>query len=117
MTRVDWFALAFAGFTALLGLRKGLVGSALALGGVVAGALLGAQVAPYLLAGDDSPYTPLVALGGALLGAFALETVGLLIANRLRGLLTVVPPLRAADAVGGLALGAAAGLAVVWVAG
>ena len=117
MTRADWIAVAFAAFTALLGLRKGLVGSALSLTGVVAGAVLGAKVAPHVLAGDESPYTPLVALAGAAVGAFVLETAGTLIANRLRGALTVVPPLRAGDALGGLALGAVAGLAVVWVAG
>ena len=117
MTRVDWIAIAFAAFTALMGLRKGLVGSALSLAGVVAGALLGARLAPHLLAGDDSPYTPLVALAGAAFGALVLETVGTLIGNRLRGTLTLLPPLRAGDAVGGLVLGATAGLAVVWVAG
>jgi hypothetical protein len=117
MTRADWLALAFAGVVAFLGLRKGLVGSALSLAGVVAGALLGANLAPHLLAGDDSPYTPLVALAGAAFGAFVLETVGTLVGNRVRGAFTLVPPVRAADALGGLVLGAAAGLAVVWVAG
>ena len=117
MTRVDWLALAFAAFTAFLGLRKGLVGSALSLAGIVAGALLGAELAPHLLGGDDSAYTPLVGLAGAAFGALVLETVGTLLGDRLRGSLSLVAPLRAVDSLGGIVVGAAAGFAVVWVAG
>src|SRR5918994_6272299 len=102
MTRADWAALAFVGVAALLGLRKGLVGSALSLAGIAAGAVIGARVAPSLLAGDESPYTPLVALGGAAVGAVVLETVGTLVANSVRRSLRLVPPLRTLDAVGGL---------------
>jgi S1-C subfamily serine protease len=116
MTRADWFALVFVALAALLGLRRGLIGSAFSLVGVVAGAIVGGRLAPHLIAGDDSPYTPLVALAGAAFGAIALELVGTLLSNAIRRSL-LFPAFRALDAVGGLALGAAAGLAVVWVAG
>jgi S1-C subfamily serine protease len=117
MTRADWLAVAFVALAAFLGLRKGLVGSAFSLVGITVGAVLGSRIAPSLLGGDDSPYTPLIALAGAAIGAIVLETVGTMAGNTVRRSLWVLPPLRALDSLGGLALGAAAGLAVVWVLG
>jgi S1-C subfamily serine protease len=116
MTWSDWLALAFVALAAVLGLRRGLIGSALSLVGVVVGAILGGRLAPHVIAGSDSPYTPLVALAGAVVGAFLLELVGTLVSDFVRRTLHL-PALRALDAGGGFALGAAAGLAVVWVAG
>ncbi|MDX6518579.1 MAG: hypothetical protein QOF50_1425, partial [Gaiellaceae bacterium] len=117
MTRVDWVALVVVAVAALVGLRKGLVGSALSLVGIVAGAMLGARLAPALLSGGSrSPWTPLIALGGACVGAIALETVGTILGGAVRRAL-VVPPLRALDSLGGAALGALAGLALVWILG
>lgn len=117
MTTVDWIALVVVAVAALAGLRKGLVGSALSLVGIVAGAMIGARLAPALLSGGSrSPWTPLVALGGATVGAIALETVGAMVGSAVRRSM-VVPPLRALDTLGGAVLGALAGLAVVWIAG
>lgn len=117
MTRVDWLALGFVALAAFAGLRRGLVGSALSTAGIVAGAVIGARVAPHLLSGgSESPYTPIVALAGAAVGALLLETIGSLLANAVRRSL-LRGPLRPMDAAGGLALGAAAGFALVWVAG
>ena len=117
MTRVDWVALVVVAVAALVGLRKGLVGSALSLVGIVAGAMLGARLAPALLSGGSrSPWTPLVALGGASVGAIALETVGTILGGAVRRAL-VVPPLRALDSLGGAVLGGLAGLALIWIVG
>ena len=117
MTKVDWIALVVVSLAALIGLRKGLVGSALSLVGIVAGAMLGARLAPALLSGGSrSPWTPLVALGGACVGAIALETVGAIAGNAVRRAL-VVPPLRLLDSFGGAVLGGLAGLALIWVVG
>lgn len=117
MTNVDWIALVLVAVAALAGLRKGLVGSALSLVGIVAGAMLGARLAPALLSGGSrSPWTPLVALGGACVGAIALETVATIVGRAVRRAL-VVPPLRALDTLGGAVLGGLAGLALVWVVG
>ena len=66
MTAVDWVVLAFAALLALAGAYKGLIAGALSLIGVVVGAVVGARLAPHLLAGGaQSRYTPLVALAGA----------------------------------------------------
>jgi S1-C subfamily serine protease len=117
VTAIDWFALAVVAVAALLGLRKGLVAGALAAGGVVAGAVIGSRLAPALLSGDGtSAYTPLVALAGAALGALLLETIGTFAGGALRKSLRL-SPLAPVDAFGGLVLGAAAGLAVVWIVG
>jgi len=76
VTRADWFALAFVAITGLLGLRRGLIGSALSAAGILVGAILGARLAPHLLeGGDDSSYTPVVALAGAGVGALALQAL------------------------------------------
>ena len=117
MTRVDWIGLGLVAFTGLVGLRKGLVASLLAITGIVAGAVLGARLAPHFLhGGAHSPYAPLVALGAAVIGAAVLEALGSMVGSFFRAGLRL-PPLRAFDTAGGFVLGAAAGLALVWVFG
>jgi S1-C subfamily serine protease len=117
VTRLDWIALAVVGAAGLVGLRKGLLASLLAITGVVAGAVIGARVAPAVLhGGSHSPYAPLVGLGGAVVGAAVLEALGSMVGSFFRSGLRF-PPLRALDTAGGLVLGAAAGLALVWVFG
>jgi S1-C subfamily serine protease len=117
VTRVDWIALGVVALTGLIGLRKGLVASLLAITGIVVGAVLGARAAPLIVhGGAHSPYAPLVGLGGAVLGASVLEALGSLVGSLFRSGLRF-PPLRAFDTAGGLVLGAAAGLALVWVVG
>ena len=49
MTRVDWVIVVFAAVTATAGFRRGLIGTVLALAGLVLGAIVGARVA-YILA-------------------------------------------------------------------
>jgi S1-C subfamily serine protease len=114
---LDWIALGLVGLAAFAGLRKGLVASVLAIVGVLAGAVLGARIAPLLLPGGaHSPYTPLVALGGAVIGAAVLEALGSTAGSFFRSGMHFAP-LRAFDSAGGLVVGAAAGLALVWVFG
>lgn len=117
MTRVDWVALAVIGIAALNGLRRGLVGGAFSLAGIAAGAYFGAKLAPQLLSGDASPYTPLVALGGAVVLAAVLQALASMAGSAVRTSLLAVPPLRLLDSAGGLLLGAAAGVAIVWIGG
>jgi S1-C subfamily serine protease len=117
LTRVDWIALAVIAVAALNGLRRGLVGGVFSLAGVAAGAYLGAKLAPQVLAGSESPYTPLIALGGAVLLGTLLHTVASMGGQAVRTALFTIPPLKALDTVGGVVLGAAAGAALVWVVG
>ena len=116
MTTVDWIALAVIAVTALNGLRRGLVVGAFALAGIVVGAYAGAKLAPEVLSGE-SAYTPLVALAGAVVLGSLLRSVAGMAGGAVRSSLLAVPPLRVLDSVGGLLLGAATGLALVWVAG
>jgi S1-C subfamily serine protease len=117
VTTVDWVAVAFVAVTALLGLNKGLIASALSLVGIVVGAVVGARLAPHLLTGgSNSPYTPLAGLAGAAFGAVIFEALGTLAGRTVRGALPI-PPLRTLDSLGGFVVGAAAGLALVWVVG
>ena len=70
MHLVDWIALGIVGLGALSGLRRGLVVTVFSLGGLAVGATIGSRLAPHLLHGGSfSPYTPLVGLGGAIVGA------------------------------------------------
>lgn len=117
MTRVDWIIVAIAVLGALTGLRRGLVATALSLAGLIGGALIGARVAPHLLhGGADSPYTPLAGLVGALGGAALFQWGAGVAGSFARGGLSVIPPLRVLDSLGGLLAGGVLGLAVVWVA-
>jgi S1-C subfamily serine protease len=118
VTRVDWLALLLVAASAVIGYRKGLIASALSVAGIVVGAIVGARLAPHLLAdGSASPYTPLVGLAGAAVGAVLLETLGTVAGTVLRTRVDAGTTARTADASGGLLLGAAAGVAVVWVLG
>ena len=117
MTTVDVIAVVVIGLAALNGLRRGLVGGAFSLAGIVAGAYFGAKLAPQILSASESPYTPLVALGGAVVLGVFLQSAAAAAGNAVRKSLFVVPPLRLLDSLGGFALGVAAGTAIVWIAG
>jgi S1-C subfamily serine protease len=117
MEPVDWIAAGVIALAALNGLRRGLVGGALSLAGIVAGAYFGAKLAPQFLSGSESPYTPLVALFGAVIAAALLQTAASMAGSAIRTSLFALPPLRLLDTAGGFVLGAVAGAAIVWVAG
>jgi uncharacterized membrane protein required for colicin V production len=113
----DWIALALIALLAIAGYFRGLLTAALSLAGIIGGALLGARLAPYLLpGGSSSRYTTLFALGGAIFCAIVLEAFGSYLGTRMRSSMRL-KPLRAIDSAGGLLIGAATGLAVVWVLG
>ena len=117
MNLFDWIALALVALLAIAGYFRGLLTAALSLAGIIGGALLGARLAPYLLSGGStSRYTTLFALGGAIFCAIVLEAFGSYLGGRMRSSMRL-KPLRAIDSAGGLLIGAATGLAVVWVLG
>jgi membrane protein required for colicin V production len=118
MTHVDWGIVGFVVFTALVGLRRGLIGTVLSLAGLAAGAVVGARVAPHFLAHTTaSHYSSLVGLGGAIVGAIVLQVAARMVAGFFRAGLRLAPPLHLLDSLGGLVAGAAWGLVLVWVAG
>jgi S1-C subfamily serine protease len=118
MTPLDFGILAFTLALGLWGYKQGLIVGVLTLVGFATGAALGSHLAPLVLnGGADSPYAPLFAAVGALLGgalvAVTLESMALglrekLIRNR---------HLHRADGAGGAALVACVALGVVWVFG
>ncbi len=115
MTLVDWIALAIVLLAAFAGMQRGLILSAFSLAGLALGAYAGARVAPYLLSGGaGSVWTPVAGLVGAVVGAGLLQIVGVLAGSYLRGGMRL-RPLRVLDSTGGLLLGIATGLAIVWV--
>ena len=117
VTRVDWIAVAIAALSALSGLRRGLIATTLSLAGLTAGAVIGGRLAPHFLhGGSSSPYTPLAALAGAIVGATVVQAAASLVGASIRKTLFVLPPLRMLDSAGGLVVGALLGFAFVWVA-
>jgi S1-C subfamily serine protease len=117
VTTLDWIVLGIVVVASVLGFIRGLVASALSAVGVIVGLLLGGRLAPlFLPGGETSRYTPLVALLGALVGAFLFEGLASLIGSAAREGISV-SPLRTLDSFGGLVFGAATGLAIAWALG
>src|SRR5436190_13161795 len=118
MTVLDWGIVAFTVALAMWGYRQGLIVGTLTLFGFAAGAFIGSRIGPLLLdQGAESPYAPLCAALGALLGgalmAVTLESVALgWRARVVRG-----RGLHFADGAGGAALIASVALGLVWVFG
>jgi uncharacterized membrane protein required for colicin V production len=111
----DWIAIVVVLIAAAGGLRRGLVLSALSLLGLAAGAYLGSRLAPHVLhGGSSSKWTPVAGLVGAVVGAMLLQFGALVAGSFIRGGLRLTA-LRVIDSAGGLLLGAAIGLAIVWV--
>jgi uncharacterized membrane protein required for colicin V production len=116
-TTVDWVALGIVALCAVLGMRRGLIASALSLAGLVVGAYVGARVAPHLLhGGSTSPWAALAGLAGAVAGALLGQALAGILGSFVRGGLRLTP-FRFLDSAGGFVLGAVAGLALVWVIG
>jgi uncharacterized membrane protein required for colicin V production len=113
---VDWIAVVLVAATAFGGFHRGLVTGVLSLGGLVAGALVGARFAPDVV-GEGSAYVPLVALAGAAVGGMLGQSLGIFAGRSARTTLVALPPLRWLDSAGGLVLGGAIGLAFCWTIG
>ena len=116
LNAADWIAIAIVLIAAVGGFRRGLVLSAFSLIGLAAGAYLGSRIAPHLLhGGSNSTWTPVAGLVGAVLGAVLLQFGAIAVASFIRGGIRFAP-LRVVDSAGGLVLGIAIGVGVVWVA-
>ncbi len=115
---VDLIIVAFVAVLALVGWRQGFVLGVLSLIGFAGGALLGTRLAPLVLPdGSSSPYAPLLALIGALVGGLLLATGLEGIGGRLRRGLRHLPGLAAVDGLLGAVLCGAIGLGLAWIAG
>jgi uncharacterized membrane protein required for colicin V production len=118
LTELDWIIVAIVALSALAGFRRGIISTALALAGLVLGAILGARLAPHFLAaGVHTRYSALVGLGCAVGGVVVFQVVARILGHTIRGGLRLLPPLRLLDSLGGLAVGAVWGLMLVWVVG
>jgi len=114
---MDWVAIGLVALLAIAGAARGLLAGILSIAGILGGAVLGAKLAPLFLPdGAESPYLPVAALAGAILLAVVLEGIGSLAGSALRAQLRLTP-LRTLDSFGGLVLGAATAVTVVWVLG
>jgi S1-C subfamily serine protease len=118
MTVLDWAIVAFTLALGLWGYRQGLIVGTLTLLGFAAGAFVGSRIGPLLLdQGSSSPYAPLCAALGALLGGAAMAVTLESYALGLRTRLIRGRGLHRADGAGGAALVASVALGLVWVFG
>src|SRR3954466_2405763 len=117
MTSLDWIIVALTLVAAFAGYAQGFVVGAATLAGFAGGLFLGGGVGGLIIdSGSQSPYAPLFALVGALLGGLILgslmETLGHGVKRRLR-----IPGLGVVDGLGGAALSGAVALGLAWLAG
>ncbi|MBI2690783.1 MAG: MarP family serine protease [Solirubrobacterales bacterium] len=115
MSLLDWTIILGVVVFAAWGFRQGAVIGISSLIGFIGGTLVGVNVAGRLLeSGNDSPYTPLLALAVALLVGGILAEVALLIGYRMRVKFTSLGARRVDGAVGAVLLAAFA-IGIVWV--
>jgi S1-C subfamily serine protease len=117
MTSLDWIIVALTLAAAFAGYAQGFVVGAATLVGFAGGLFLGGRLGQLVISsGSASPYAPLFALMGALLGGLVLgslmETLGHGVKRRLR-----IPGLGVLDGLGGAALSGAVALGLAWLAG
>src|SRR4051794_20885033 len=117
MTSLDWIIVALTLVAAFAGYAPGFVVGAATLVGFAGGLLLGGRVGQAVIdSGSQSPYAPLFALVGALLGGLILgslmETLGHGVRRRLR-----IPGLGVVDGLGGALLSGGVALGLAWLAG
>ena len=117
MTSLDWIIVALTLAAAFAGYAQGFVVGAATLVGFAGGLFLGGRLGQLVISsGSASPYAPLFALVGALLGGLVLgslmETLGHGVKRRLR-----IPGLGVVDGLGGAALSGAVALGLAWLAG
>jgi S1-C subfamily serine protease len=115
MTAADFVLLGWVALLALQGFFRGFAAQAISLAGIAVGGVGGAWLAPRIV-GHESPWVALVSLGGAFVGALVLGLSAGRFGERARRRLSTRTPLRLADGVGGVAGGAALGLAFAWLA-
>jgi uncharacterized membrane protein required for colicin V production len=117
VTSLDWIIVALTLAAAFAGYAQGFVVGAATLAGFAGGLFLGGRLgAAVTESGSQSPYAPLFALGGALLGGLLLgslmETVGHGMRRRVS-----IPGLGVVDGMGGALLSGAVALGLAWLAG
>ena len=118
MSALDWVIIGFVVILAIWGFRQGLIVGGLGLGGLVIGVVLGSRAAPLLLEGGSaSPYAPLFALLGALLGGTLALGIAVSVGDGIRLAAVRGPVGRVVDGAGGAVLIGAVGVALVWMAG
>jgi hypothetical protein len=116
VSTADWVVIVVVAVCGIYGIMAGFLRGAFSLAGFAFGAYVGARLAPLILS-DGSPYVPVVALAGAVLGGMLMRGLAALLAGVLRTSIGVIPGMRFLDRAAGLLLGLAAGVFLCWAIG
>jgi S1-C subfamily serine protease len=115
VTGADLLVLLLVAAAAAYGAARGLAAQVLSFAGLAVGAVVGSRIAPHLLTGGEtSPWVPVAALIGAVVGALLLHGISVALGRPLFRAVAVGPA-RVIDAVGGAVFGAGLGLALAWL--
>ena len=116
MNLLDWFLLGMLVFAAISGWRQGLVAGVLSFVGFVAGAIVGAFVAPRIIGGVDGLLSFVVAMGIVIIGAGVGNWLASLVGTWVRERVTWSPA-RLVDSVGGSIFGLLSVALILWMVG
>jgi S1-C subfamily serine protease len=117
VTSLDWIIVALTLVAAFAGYAQGFVVGAATLAGFAGGLFLGGRLGGMLSSsGSQSPYAPLFALAGALLGGLLLAGVLERLGHGVRRAIRL-PGLGVVDGLGGALLSGAVALGLAWLAG
>ena len=117
MSALDWIIVALTLLSAVAGYFQGFAVGAATLAGFGIGLFLGGRLGADLVAhGSHSPYAPVFALAGALIGGMVLGSLLEVLGYGVRRRLTAAR-LGILDGIGGALLAGAVALALAWLAG
>lgn len=116
MNLLDWFLLGMLVFAAISGWRQGLVAGVLSFVGFVAGAIVGAFVAPRIIGGVDGILSFVFAMGIVIIGAGVGNWLASLVGTWVRERVTWSPA-RLVDSVGGSIFGLLSVALILWMVG
>lgn len=114
MNVLDWLLVGIAVVAAISGWRQGLVAGVLSFAGFIAGAVVGAFVAPQVLGSFDGIVRFALAVLIVLVGAGIGNALATYVGTWIRETVTW-RPVRFVDSVGGAAFGAASVALVAWI--
>lgn len=116
MNVLDWILVGMLAFAGISGWRQGLVSGVLSFAGFIAGAVVGALVAPRIIGGVDGILSFILAMGIVIVGAGVGNWLASMVGSWVRERVTWSPA-RLVDSVGGAIFGLLSVALILWMVG